>query len=128
MKRKAPRKKVRKERILGTVYTIEKKTFQDEPIFDRRHIDGYCDGHLKKIVYCDMRTHPGLSEESDRYCRSCEKATLRHEIIHAFLDESGLMQSSGRFERGWSQNEEMVDWLALQSPKIFGLFVKLDIL
>lgn len=75
-----------------------------------------------------MRTHPNLSEEADEYCESCEKATLRHEIIHAFFNESGLMESSGRFERGWSQNEEMVDWFALQSHKIFRLFVKLDIL
>ena len=42
-----------------------------------------------------------------------DKSVLRHEIIHAFLDECGLMSSSE-----WARNEEMVDWFALQWHKI----------
>ncbi len=120
--------KKRKISILGTKYTIKKKKFCDEPLFDKRNIDGYCDGRMKEIVYCDMTTHPDLLSEPEEYCKLCEKATLRHEIIHAFFDESGLMESSARFQQGWSQNEEMVDWFALQCPKIFKIFCKLDIL
>lgn len=120
--------KKRKIAILGTRYTIRKKAFHDEPLFGERNIDGYCDGHLKEIVYCDMTSNPAFSNESEKYCKSCEKTTLRHEIIHAFLNESGLMESSSKFEHGWSQNEEMIDWLALQCPKIFKVFHKLGIL
>lgn len=50
--------KKRKISILGTKYTIKKKKFCDEPLFDKRNIDGYCDGRMKEIVYCDMTTHP----------------------------------------------------------------------
>lgn len=117
-----------KVNILGTEYTIEKKAFKDEPIFEKKCVDGYCDGRLKKIVYCDMRTHPIMENDTDEYCKVCEKQTLRHEVIHGFFNESGLMESSAQFTGGWSQNEEMVDWISLQSPKIFKTFQELDIL
>lgn len=114
--------------ILGTEYAIEKVAFDKEPAFSRRNIDGYCDGQLKKIVHCDMTTHPNMEYEPEEFCRACEKSTLRHEIVHAFLNESGLMESSAQYTGGWSQNEEMVDWFALQSPKIFKVFQELKIL
>lgn len=53
-------------------------------------------------------------------------ATLRHEIIHAFLFESGLWVNSNSVEC-WAMNEEMIDWIAIQYPKISKVFKKLDI-
>lgn len=50
-----------------------------------------------------------------------QKTSLRHEIIHAFLYESGMDTSTGAVEC-WATNEEMVDWFAIQSPKIFRVF------
>ena len=47
------------------------------------------------------------------------KQTLRHEIIHAFLHESGLSDSTMQSPRGWAKNEEMIDWIAFQGPKIY---------
>ncbi|WP_394967432.1 hypothetical protein [Candidatus Allofournierella merdipullorum] len=38
---------------------------------------------------------------------------IRHEIIHAFLFESGLAENSD-----WAQIEEMVDFFAIQFPKL----------
>ena len=52
----------------------------------------------------------------------------RHEIIHAFLHESGLAANSLNHYSAWAENEEMVDWFAIQSPKIFKVFQELDIL
>ena len=46
-----------------------------------------------------------------------EKKNIRHEIVHAFLFESGLAENSE-----WAQNEEMVDWFACQAPKIYAAF------
>lgn len=43
----------------------------------------------------------------------------RHELIHAFLYECGLNDSSD-----WARNEELIDWLAIQFPKINVLFEK----
>ena len=45
----------------------------------------------------------------------------RHEIIHAFLFESGLAENSS-----WAQNEEMVDFFAIQFPKLVEAFKEAD--
>lgn len=37
---------------------------------------------------------------------------IRHELVHAFLFESGLSVNS------WADNEEIVDWIAIQFPKL----------
>lgn len=105
--------------ILGTGYEIKKLKWEEEPVFDKRGIDGYCDDCLKQIVYCDMATYPKFQDETKEYCESCERHTLRHEIVHAFLTESGLSDSSACFQGGWAINEEMVDWMALQGEKIY---------
>ena len=42
---------------------------------------------------------------------------IRHEIIHAFLYESGMKECSSATQ-SWVENEEMVDWFAIQIPKI----------
>lgn len=44
----------------------------------------------------------------------------RHEIFHAFFDESGL--------EGYSEDEQLINWLAVQSPKIFKVFTELELL
>lgn len=114
--------------ILGTEYTIEKKAYKDEPAFEKRSIDGYCDSYTNKIVYCDLDTFEKWDDEPEETKRICEKEILRHEITHAFLDQSGLKESSNGVQNAWARNEEMVDWFALQSPKIFKVFQELDIL
>ena len=38
-----------------------------------------------------------------------KKEVLRHEIVHAYLNESGLVNNAHVFELGWATNEEMVD-------------------
>ena len=46
---------------------------------------------------------------------------LRHEIIHAFLFESGMAYNSASAEH-WAMNEEMVDWFAIQGPKVLKIW------
>ena len=108
-----------KVNILGTEYTIIVKKYDEDEAFERRHIDGYCDGYTKEIVVCDMHTYKGWEHEPEKTLEACQKSILRHEIVHAFFDESGLMGSSLGFEGGWSNNEELVDWIALQGSKIY---------
>ncbi len=47
----------------------------------------------------------------------------RHEIIHAFLSESGLKSCSS-----WATNEEMIDFFAIQFPKIVKVMDKIECL
>ena len=63
-----------------------------------------------------------LKEDQVEY----RKQVLRHEIVHAFLFESGLDINSNKSEE-WARNEEMIDWLAIQFHKIEKVFKELDI-
>lgn len=114
--------------VLGTEYVIKRRKFDDEENFAKFKIDGWCDSSSKRIVFCDMRTHPTLEDGTEQNCTRLENEIVRHELIHAFLNESGLQESSNRFDGAWANNEEMVDWIALQFPKIAVVFEKLNIL
>ena len=105
--------------ILGTEYEIIKKPYEEDSLFEKNSWVGYCDEVLKKIVICDMKTYPGWEEKSDETILTEEKICLRHEITHAFLNESGLSYSSLNYSGGWAKNEEMVDWFAIQGEKIY---------
>ena len=105
--------------INGTKYRIVKKKYDEDDAFDRSGIDGYCNRWQKLIVYCDMSTYPDWQHEPEETVKLCEKHTLRHEIVHAFLNESGLSDSSLVSGNGWATNEEMVDWIASRGPLIY---------
>lgn len=105
--------------VLGTEYTVTVKKYEEDEAFERRGIDGYCDWLTKKIVVCDMSAYKGWEHESKDTISASEKKTLRHEIVHAFFDESGLGCSTFSVDGPWATNEEMVDWIASQGPKIY---------
>ena len=105
--------------ILGTTYEIIVKKYNEEEAFECRSIAGFCDGFTKKIVVCDMSTYKGWENEEEQTIQICQKQTLRHEIVHAFFVESGLMDSASQTSGSWATNEEMVDWFALQGQKIY---------
>ena len=96
--------------ILGTSYTIEEHLeSEDELLTD---CDGYCDWTTKTIVVVkDMNGNLGDMQ-------AYKKKVLRHEIVHAFLKESGLFECSGAVE-SWAMNETMVDWIAQQGLKLY---------
>ena len=115
--------------ILGTAYKILVKKYDEEEAFGRRSIAGFCDGHAKEIVVCDMNTYKGWEHEEKNTIVAAQKETLRHEIVHAFLNESGLSCSTlANEESGWARNEEMVDWIAIQGPKLYKAFQDADAL
>lgn len=114
--------------ILGTPYEIIVKKYDEDEAFERRSIVGFCDGYVKEIVVCDMHTYKGWENEAEKTVVAAQKQTLRHEIVHAFFHESGLMDSSSAVECPWSQNEEMVDWIANQGMKIYKAWVEADAL
>lgn len=107
-----------KVKILGTEYEIvmdaEEKNY---PIL--KDADGYADFTIKKIVVKKLIQDGESYEDLELW----QRKTLRHEIIHAFLYESGLWQNSFK---DWARNEEMTDWIALQFEKILGVFIELQ--
>ena len=99
--------------ILGSKWTIHHLKQSEDTMLEK--CDGYCDWTTRRIVI--KKCEPNEMSVSD--LEAIEKATLRHEIVHAFLAESGLHSNCGCYSGAWAQNEEMVDWVALQGPKIY---------
>lgn len=114
--------------ILGITYTIKCCKFNETEILKNNNFEGFCGFDSKTILLADLQEEPynfRTTEERQFH----ENHTLRHEITHAFLMESGLYGSSLILnENAWATNEEMVDWFAIQSPKIYKVFQELDIL
>jgi hypothetical protein len=106
--------------VLGTEYEI--KICTDDEECRLCGCDGFCDETSKEIFaesYAKTKSDPNckliLSVQTNK--------VVRHEIIHAFLFESGLAENSE-----WAQNEEMVDWFAIQMPKLLKAFGDADCL
>ena len=120
--------KAEKVNILGTEYRIEIHKVSEDSFMEEKGLAGYCEEENKLIAVADMSEEKYFAGMDEKAQETYRKKTLRHEIMHAFLNESGLSDSSNRFDSAWAKNEEMVDWFAIQSPKIFKVFVELGIL
>ena len=106
--------------ILGSEWNI--KFGNEEQYPNLKNMDGYCDQSTREIIVDDMEKYQEqLGSKAD--LPSYRKQVTRHEIIHAFLFESGLDISSVKAE-SWATNEEMVDWIAIQMPKIIAAMEK----
>lgn len=101
-----------KVNVLGTEYTIKESNKVDD--MNLENADGYCDTSIKLIVINTFKDAPGSIKDLEGY----RKEVIRHELIHAFLHESGLHGCS------WGGNEEIVDWFALQFEKMVECFEK----
>lgn len=104
-----------KVNVMGQEYQIVKASRDQYKQCDIA--DGWCDAYGKKIYYVDPNTDP----EHDSVATSSEelvKHILQHEIVHAFLTESGLAISSLVTSGAWAMNEEMVDWIAWNGEKL----------
>lgn len=107
--------------VLGAEYSIEYLKRDDDPLFKKRIADGYCDQSSRRIV---LRTEDE-DDDIDNYSVYLKK-NIRHEIVHAFLYESGI---GGNFQHApWGHEETMVDWIAYQFPKLLQAFKDADCL
>lgn len=103
--------------ILGTEYFVYYKSPSEDKFL--MECDGYCDKSSKKIV---VNTENLELENFPVYQKKC----LRHEIIHAFLYESGLAENWEH--KNFGQEETVVDWVAIQFPKLLEIFQKVGAL
>jgi len=102
--------------VLGTMYDVEFKE-----LGAAADADGYCDYTSKCIVVRSDNVHD-LGDFAAN-----QKKQLRHEIIHAFMAESGL-QANFEHANKWGHEETMVDWIAIQFPKLLEAFQAADCL
>ena len=104
--------------ILGSEWNAKFGNEKEYP--NLAEMDGYTDSSTKEIIVDDMKASQGQTgAKAD--LESYQKQVVRHEIIHAFLLESGLDSNSSEAE-SWATNAEMVDWFVIQSPTIFTVF------
>ena len=102
---------MKKINVLGTEYTLKESTEADDAGLIGN--DGYCDTTTKECVVDQMNQN---GSDVKKNLPEYKKAVKRHELIHDFLYESGLEACS------WATNEEMVDWIAIQFPKLLKAF------
>lgn len=91
--------------ILGTEYKVYIKTPEEDAKLNE--CNGYTDWTKKEICIGKFEPHVMSLQNQEAFLQK----VLRHEIVHAFLFESGLT-------RDWAHNEDMVDWVAMQIEKI----------
>lgn len=96
-------------RILGTPWRVCVAPMEADKRLD--DCDGFTDKTSKLMMIADRRSSSDF-DDPVIYLRK----VIRHEIIHAFLLESGLDECVMHQELG--QEEQMVDWFAYQYPKI----------
>lgn len=97
--------------ILGTEYKI--LIIDEDDYRFSKDADGWCDVQAKEILLFNYKQDINSVKDLVAY----QKKVLRHEIVHAFLYESGLRGCSCGSD-SWAKNEEMVDWIAIQEPKL----------
>ena len=116
---------MKKINILGTTYKVYLNVpYAKDPNLAGAY--GYTDFHGKRIVVSDIRTVTGWEDASEEALGDVFATTVRHEVIHAYLMESGLNASSNAVDC-WARNEEMVDWFAVQMPKLVKTFCELGV-
>ena len=109
--------------ILGSKWTI--KYVDDDPAFEQA--EGFTNDAAREITIENVKISddPLLYDMQSQYIN--QKRVLRHELIHAYLYESGLGDSSNSCD-AWAVNEEMVDWFARNIPKMIVTFKELKCL
>jgi hypothetical protein len=98
--------------VLGTDYTIKEENLSNN--------DGQCDESIKTITL-DSGLNREPSEFDKKNLKSYKRKVLRHEIIHAIMEECGMSAHDDL------ANERFVDWVAIMYPKIKAIFEKLNI-
>ena len=101
--------------ILGTEYEILYVKESEDAML--KNVDGYMDPYTKQIVVALIEADEKTTKNQTDYY----KHTLRHEIVHAFLYESGLWCDSSTKD-AWGVSEEITDWIALQFPNMMKAF------
>lgn len=100
-----------KVNILGSEWTVRSATETEEPRLENKN--GFTDWTARLI--CLERELQGDIGSMETYMNK----VIRHELIHAFMDESGFGDC---FEhKDFGQEETVVDWFAYQMPKIMEL-------
>lgn len=102
--------------ILGQEYELVIATKKEYPKLKSVDADGLAELYSKKLII-----NKSITEESELTMDNIyeyESKVIRHEIIHAYFHEAGLTD--------YCNDELLVDWLALQIPKIMNTIEEVE--
>ena len=109
--------------VLGTEYSIWMNVPEKEDKTLER-CAGYCDKTTKRIVAMEIDSpdcNLGAPNEYTKYI-------VRHELVHAFLFESGIGGDTTWEVEGEEHPEHMVEWIAMQFPKLLKAYQEVGVL
>jgi len=94
--------------ILGQNYKVLVLTEDHYPKLKSANASGLAELYSKQLIL----NKDNMAEDAETYdnLQGYSEKVLRHEVVHAYFHESGLT--------GYCQDEVLVDWLAVQLPKI----------
>lgn len=102
--------------ILGAVWTVRSATEAEEPRLDG--VNGFTDWTTRAI--CLEKNTQGNIGDIKTYMNQ----VIKHEVVHAFMFESGLGDS---FEhKDYGQEETIVDWFAFQMGNILNVVMDIQ--
>ena len=111
-------------RICGEKYTIK---LMQRPnnirTTEYTEVAGASNSFLNEIEIYNIRSLAKKCQkiELHRYINE----TVRHEVMHAFLHETGINEQINEINY---KMENAVEWFAVIAPKVFQVFDKLDVL
>ena len=106
--------------VLGTEYEIIRTTSTEHP--ELKNADGYCANYEKFIlVETDLFKDDETGSDLTKAKAERTKLILRHELVHAFVMESGNQHTS-------LDLEPVTHWIASMAPKMFKAFQQVDAL
>lgn len=109
-------------KVLGTKYRVYLNV-SDKDDKTLEHMSGYCDKTDKRIVIAKLSEDCNLANPTEYM-----KYVIRHELVHAFLFESGISGDTVWDIDGQEHPEHMVEWIAMQTPKMAKLFKRIGVL
>ena len=110
--------------ILGTDYSLCRVSSDHRNGFDK--VLGVCDRNLKVIYVIDTNTIESYKNKDADWRFREEQHSLHHEIVHAYFTECGLNSCVKNTVVPWSEDEEIVDWIAFMNRKISASFDEAD--
>jgi len=106
--------------VLGSLWALYTGTIDTFPLL--KDMDGYTDYTSRFIVVLEKPDDCQISD-FEWY----QNKVIRHEVVHAYLYESGL-HGCMEIEKGTGGHpEQLVDWIAIQFPKIMQTYQELKV-
>ena len=107
----------KKVNILGTEYVAKLMNEVECPKFVTNKANGLAEIYSKEILI-NVHILENKDERAFDNIHEFLKKVTRHEVIHAFFHEAGLMK--------YCDDEELTDCLAILVPKMLNVFKELN--